>query len=79
MALGGPNPAISGEAIRRALGPGQEAAAKQQTTSEERAELDAAELRELERAEYYPEPQTVAPEAPPRRGWLARLFGRRSP
>jgi hypothetical protein len=77
MAFGGPNPAITGEAIRRALGPEQEAAAKQQTTSEERAELDVAELRELERAEYYAEAETVAPGSAPRRGWLARLFGAR--
>jgi hypothetical protein len=78
MTLGGPNPAISGEAIRRALGPELEAAADQRTTSDERADLDVAELRALERSEYYGEAETVEPAPQPRRGWLARLFSRLS-
>jgi hypothetical protein len=78
MGVGGPNPAIEGEAIRRALGPEQQAAANQLATSDERTALDVAELRALERAEYYGEAETVEPEPVPRRGWLARLFGGRS-
>jgi hypothetical protein len=78
MGTGGPNSAISGEAIRRALGPDHDAAANQRATSEERAELDIAELRAVERADYYGEAETVEPEPVPRRGWLARLFGSRS-
>jgi hypothetical protein len=74
----GPNPSISGDAIRRALGPEHEAAANQRTTSDEQAELDVVELRALERAEYYGEAETVEPEPVPHRGWLARLFGGRS-
>lgn len=66
MTLGGPNPAIAGEAIRRALGPEQDAAANQRISSDERAALDVAELRALERAEYYPDAEPVVPPPAPR-------------
>jgi hypothetical protein len=49
---GGPNP-ISAEATRKALNPDQERAAQAHNTSIEQAELDKAELRELEQSELY--------------------------
>jgi hypothetical protein len=52
MGIGGP-PGIWGEATRKALSSGQEAAAREHEASAERALLDAAELRELERSELY--------------------------
>ena len=52
MGLGGP-PGIWGEATRKALSSGQEAAAREHEASAERAVLDTAELRDLERSELY--------------------------
>ena len=49
----GPNPAISGEAIRNALGTDQAASATGRAVDGRQAELDEAELRDLERAEYF--------------------------
>ena len=76
MTGSGPNPGISGEAIRKALGPEQGAAANQHQASEERAALDEAELRALERVEYYGETPTPEPGPTPRRSLLDRLLGR---
>ena len=63
---GGPNPSIAGEAIRRALGAPEADAAHQHDVAADQAILDEAELRELDRADYYPgraaEPEP-APEA----------------
>ena len=53
------NPAISAEATRKALTTAEVAAANRHDASEERAALDEAELRDLERAEYYFGPATV--------------------
>lgn len=60
----GPNPAIDGEAIRRALTTKQVDAANLQDAIIERAALDEAELRDLERAEYYAEMPTVTTPGP---------------
>jgi hypothetical protein len=59
-----PNPAIGAEAARKALGEGQEADANANDKRDEMAVLDEADLKQLERAEYYPD------EAP--QGDLAR-------
>jgi hypothetical protein len=76
-----PNPAIGAEAVRRALG-------QADPPSGDRAELDAAELRELERSLYYGEtavssnpgaaPDAGATQTAPstRRSLIARLFRR---
>jgi hypothetical protein len=53
MAIGGPNPGIWGESVRKALTPGEERAAHGHETGVEQAMLDKAELQELERAELY--------------------------
>ena len=58
----GTNPSVSGDAIRKALGPIEpEGKSKQQTA------LDEADLRELERAEYYEE-TPATPDAGPDQG-----------
>jgi hypothetical protein len=54
MAGSGPNP-ISAEAARKALNPDQERAAHAHDVAGEQAQLDKAELRELERSELYGE------------------------
>ena len=78
--LSGPNPSITGEAIRKALGTGQTAEANERTESERLAALDEADLRELERAEYPREPpaaiEPTEVEATPRRSILDRLLRR---
>ena len=74
MTVSGPNPAISGEAIRKALTPEQAAAANRQDASVERAALDEAELQDLERAEYYEDAPPATAE--PRRSILDRLLRR---
>lgn len=51
--MGGPNPGIPGEAARKALNPSQDQAAHEHEAKAERALLDTAELRELERSELY--------------------------
>ena len=71
----GTNSSISGDAIRKALGPDEPSGKSEQQTA-----LDEADLRELERAEYYVETPAVgevAPaEAPKRRTILDRLLRR---
>jgi hypothetical protein len=75
MAMG-PNP-ISAEAARKALSPDPEGAAHADDSGVEQAQLDKAELRELERTELYGEtPEAVQPAR--RRSFLDRLL-RRSP
>jgi hypothetical protein len=70
--VGGPNPGITGEAIRKALGP------EEHGRDEDRAALDEAELRELERSEYYPEePAAVQPGTNAPWSLLDRLFRRK--
>jgi hypothetical protein len=71
----GPNPSIVGEAIRKAVGSNEVQAARRRDGAAERAKLDAAELRELERAEGY---GGAADRSVPtaKRNLLARLFGR---
>ena len=72
---------IQGEATRRALVP-EAAAADRVKASSEQAALDAEELQELERAEYYADHKATPPAtAPPATGIIGRLralFGRRS-
>jgi hypothetical protein len=73
MAGPGPNP-IAAEAARKALTPDQRAA-DAHDASVERARLDQAELRELERSELYGEtPQARQPSR--LRSILDRLFRR---
>lgn len=48
----GPNPAIGGEAARKALDGVEEASADQHDHSETQAALDETDLQELERADY---------------------------
>lgn len=71
---------VTGEAIRKALGPDQVAAASGSAEQQQRAALDEAELRDLERAEYYGETPAVnedaTPAARPRRSILDRLLRR---
>jgi len=76
-----PNPAISAEAARKALGATEVAAANQHEVSDERAALDEAELHDLERAEYYPDKpaDTLLEPTPaaPGQSILDRLLHRR--
>jgi hypothetical protein len=71
----GPNPSISGDAVRQGLGPNDP-----KVKGEQQRALDEADLRELERAEYYDEtptvPEAAAPAAPKRRTILDRLLRR---
>jgi len=71
----GTNPSVSGDAIRKALGPDEP-----EGTSARQTALDEADLRELERAEYYdktPAARDAAPiAAPTRRTLLDRLLRR---
>lgn len=60
----GPNPAIGGEAARKALDGVEEASADQHDHSETQAALDETDLQELERADYYPA-ATLAPDPAP--------------
>jgi hypothetical protein len=77
---GFPNPAYTGDAIRKALGPDEVATASELAQQQRTAALDEAELRELERAEYYGQTPAVlehaTPAARPRRGILDRLLRR---
>jgi len=72
----GTNPSVSGDAIRKALGPDDP-----EGPSEQQRARDDADLRELERSEYYQAAPAV-PEAatavtpPPRRTLLDRLLHR---
>lgn len=78
--LSGPNPAITGEAIRKALGTDQTGSATGRTVTERQAALDRADLRALERDEYYREPAApIEPRPAPgarRRSLLDRLLRR---
>ena len=71
----GTNPSISGDAIRKALGPDEPDGKSEQQTA-----LDEADLRELERAEYYVETpamtEAARAAAPKQRTVLDRLFRR---
>ena len=73
----GPNPPISGTAIVGALG-GDQASADSHTVSATQSALDEAELREIERAEYYADKPALPLPAPQsrRRSFLDRLFRR---
>ena len=71
----GPNP-ISAEAARKALNPDQERAARAHDAGVEQAQLDLAELRELERSELYGETPRAARQPSRLRMILHRLFGR---
>jgi len=75
--LGSPNPAITGAGIVLG-GADQAAAAGAHNQADEQSALDTAELRELERAEYYSETSVVTEPAvqPRRRSLLDRLFRR---
>jgi hypothetical protein len=75
--MGFPNPSISGTAIVKALDPDL-ATAGERDASGEQADRDEADLRELERAEYYHDaaPVTTAAESTPRRSRLDRLLRR---
>jgi hypothetical protein len=55
MAMGGPNPGIWGESVRKALNPSAERDAHEQEANVEQALLAKGELRELERSELYGE------------------------
>jgi hypothetical protein len=72
----GTNPSVTGDAIRKALGPDDPSGKSEQQTT-----LDEADLRELERAEYYPETPANAEAAATspqtrRRTILDRIFHR---
>jgi hypothetical protein len=73
-----PNPSIVGSGIMCGLGVDQEAAANKHDLSVKQAALDRADLREVERAEYYGETSVVTEPvvAPRRRSLLDRLFRR---
>jgi hypothetical protein len=74
MGISGPGP-IGAESARKALNPDQERAVHEREASVERAQLDKAELRELERSEPYGE--TTQDRPPSRlRSILDRLFRR---
>jgi hypothetical protein len=72
---GRPNPAISGDAILKALRPDDP-----KVMTEQQRALDEADLREFERAEYYRETPVIleatATAAKPRRSILDRLLRR---
>jgi hypothetical protein len=71
MSFSGANPGIWGVAVVTGLLTGQNRAAREHHSSAERSELDVAELRGLERAEFYGE----APVIPGRyRNMLDRLL-----
>jgi hypothetical protein len=76
----GPNPAISGEAARRALGATEADAANQRDVADEQAALDEAELHELERTDYYRDAVTEPgpASATQHRTFLDRVFRRPS-
>jgi hypothetical protein len=71
---------VTGEAIRKALGPDQVEAARGLAEQQQRSAVDEAELRDLERAEYYGETSAVTQDATPaassRRSILDRLLRR---
>ena len=78
----GPNP-IAAESARKALVENDGSAAFESTENASRAELDAQELRELERTQYYGAVAAPARSSAPvpatptaRRTLIARLFRR---
>ena len=76
--MGFPNPAIGGEAARKALDTVEEASAGARDHSQTQAALDEADLHELERADYYPA-ATSDPEPAPltvARSFLDRVLRR---
>jgi hypothetical protein len=75
MGLGGSNPGIWGESVRKALNPSEERHAHEHEASVERSLLDKAELQELERSELYG--RTPRARQPSRlRSFLDRVFRR---
>jgi hypothetical protein len=64
---------ISANAAHKALTHGETEAADAAGLSEERAELDAAELRELEQGELRPTTTPPTPNPPPKRFWRRLL------
>jgi hypothetical protein len=80
MTFGG-NPTIAADATRKALVENDGSAAFEASENASRAELDAQELREIERSMYYgatSAPVAATPPATPaaRRSLIARLFRR---
>ena len=75
MTSGGPD-LIAAEAARKALSAGQEQAAHAREAGIERAQLDRAELRELERSELYA--ATPRPSRPSRLRTIVDRLLRRS-
>jgi hypothetical protein len=73
MAFGGANPGIWGFAVVKGLLTSQDKTAHEHESSAQRTQLDVAELRELERAEFYGE-APVIPQC--RRNMLDRLLHR---
>jgi hypothetical protein len=76
--MGFPNPAIGGEAARKALDTAEEASASSRDRDATQGALDEADLQELERADYYPA-ATSDPEPAPvtaARNLLDRLLRR---
>ena len=75
-AMGFPNPSITGTAIVKALDPNQ-ATAHHQDADEAQGTLDAADLREEERAAYYGD-AAAAPlptDTAPRGSWIIGSCG----
>jgi hypothetical protein len=74
----GPNPPIAATAVVGALATGDADAAQSHDVTAGQAQRDTAELRELERAEYYPKDSAASEPAVahPRRSLLDRLFRR---
>ena len=56
---------FSSEGIRKIIGPDESAAANESSERQRMAALDEAELRDLERAEYYGETPAVVGHATP--------------
>ena len=75
MAIGGPNPGIWGESVRKALNDGEERNAREQTGGSEQHALDRAELQELERSGSYGD-LSEAPTPSRLRAIVARIFRR---
>jgi hypothetical protein len=81
MAMGGPNPGIWGDSVRKALNGGEERSAHEQQAGAEQATLDQAELREFERTGVYgamPPVRETPPATQPSRlqSILNRMFRR---
>ncbi len=74
MGIGAPNPGIWDEAVRKVIASRQDRAAQEHEANAERALLDAAELREVERAELYGRTPQVREPSRRRRflDWLLR-------